>query len=47
MRWIARASAARGPTVPSRIADEKLINPFVRARDVEELAVRRAAKDVF
>ena len=46
----AAAGATRergGPTVPSRIADEKRINPFVRARSVAELAARRAKKDVF
>jgi len=26
---------------------EKAFNPFVRARDAAEFAVRRAAKDVF
>jgi hydroxyacylglutathione hydrolase len=44
----AKATRARGePTVPSRIADEKLCNPFVRAKDAAELGARRAAKDVF
>ena len=45
--WIERLSADTGPTIPSRVADEKRINPFVRARSIEELAERRAAKDVF
>jgi hydroxyacylglutathione hydrolase len=49
-RWVELATAAardKKPTVPSRISDEKRINPFVRARDVAELGERRAAKDTF
>jgi hydroxyacylglutathione hydrolase len=39
---------ARGePTVPTSIGAEKATNPFMRAASVEELAVRRAAKDAF
>jgi hydroxyacylglutathione hydrolase len=39
---------ARGePTVPTTIALELATNPFMRARSVEELAARRAAKDSF
>jgi hydroxyacylglutathione hydrolase len=39
---------ARGePTVPTTIALELATNPFMRARSVEELAARRAAKDAF
>lgn len=39
---------ARGePTVPFSLAMEAATNPFVRAGSVEELARRRAAKDVF
>ena len=34
-------------TVPTTIALEKATNPFMRAASVEELAVRRAAKDAF
>jgi hydroxyacylglutathione hydrolase len=45
--WIQRTNAGSGPTVPSRIADEKRINPFVRARDAAELGARRAEKDSF
>jgi hydroxyacylglutathione hydrolase len=45
--WVARLASSSGPTVPSRIGDEKRINPFVRARDVAELAARRSAKDSF
>jgi hydroxyacylglutathione hydrolase len=50
---VARAAAidalrARGePTVPFSLAMEATTNPFVRAGSVEELARRRAAKDVF
>jgi hydroxyacylglutathione hydrolase len=33
------------PTVPTSIALERATNPFMRARSVEELASRRAAKD--
>ncbi|WP_206931888.1 hydroxyacylglutathione hydrolase [Roseococcus thiosulfatophilus] len=35
------------PTVPTTIADEHAFNPFLRAKDVAELAARRAAKDNF
>lgn len=35
------------PTVPFTLADELATNPFVRARDVDELGARRRAKDVF
>jgi hydroxyacylglutathione hydrolase len=42
------AARARGvPTVPFTLADEAATNPFVRARDAAELAVRRTAKDGF
>jgi hydroxyacylglutathione hydrolase len=42
------ALRARGePTVPFSLAMEAATNPFVRAGSVEELARRRAAKDVF
>jgi hydroxyacylglutathione hydrolase len=44
----AEAQRARGePTVPTTIALEHAINPFLRAKDVAELAARRAAKDSF
>ncbi len=33
------------PTVPTTIALERATNPFMRAGSVEELAIRRAAKD--
>jgi len=35
------------PTVPTTIGLERATNPFMRARSVEELAARRAAKDAF
>ena len=42
------AMRARGEaTVPTTIGLERATNPFMRARDVEELAARRAAKDGF
>jgi hydroxyacylglutathione hydrolase len=42
------AARARGePTLPTTIALERATNPFMRARSVEELAERRAAKDDF
>lgn len=34
-------------TIPSTIADEKATNPFMRARDVAQLAERRTLKDNF
>ena len=47
---MARVDAARAagePTVPTTIGEERATNPFMRARSVEELAARRAAKDAF
>ena len=41
------ARAAGEATVPTTIALERATNPFMRARSVEELAARRAAKDAF
>ncbi|MGH6780878.1 MAG: hydroxyacylglutathione hydrolase [Sphingomonadaceae bacterium] len=49
-RRMAEVDAARAqdlPTVPTTIALERATNPFMRAATVEELAERRAAKDVF
>lgn len=49
-RAIDEAAAARAqgkPTVPSTIGGERGINPFLRAKDVAQLAARRAAKDTF
>ncbi len=41
-----KALRARGePTIPSTIALERATNPFMRARTIEELGARRAAKD--
>ncbi|MES2498586.1 MAG: hydroxyacylglutathione hydrolase [Pseudomonadota bacterium] len=45
-----RVDAARAqgvPTVPTTIGLERATNPFMRAHSAEELARRRAAKDVF
>jgi hydroxyacylglutathione hydrolase len=39
--------AAGKPTLPSRLADERAANPFVRAVDVATLADLRARKDKF
>ena len=42
------AARAKGqPTVPFRLREELETNPFVRARDAEELGARRRAKDAF
>ncbi|QHL89822.1 hydroxyacylglutathione hydrolase [Sphingomonas changnyeongensis] len=41
------ARAAGRATVPTTIARERATNPFMRARDADELAARRAAKDSF
>ncbi|MBB5694161.1 hydroxyacylglutathione hydrolase [Muricoccus pecuniae] len=35
------------PTVPTTLDGERATNPFLRARDVAQLAERRAGKDVF
>lgn len=43
----ARADAGGARTTPTTIGLERETNPFVRARSVEELAARRAAKDKF
>jgi hydroxyacylglutathione hydrolase len=47
MRAVDAARAAGEATVPTTIALERATNPFMRARDVAELAERRAAKDLF
>lgn len=44
---VGKLRAAGLATVPSRMEEELAENPFVRARDVAELAKRRAAKDRF
>ncbi len=41
----ARLDALPDTTTPTTVAEEKATNPFVRAKDVEEFAERRAAKD--
>jgi hydroxyacylglutathione hydrolase len=41
------AASVSIPSVPSTIGLEKRINPFMRARNVDELAARRSAKDNF
>jgi hydroxyacylglutathione hydrolase len=44
----ARALVESGrPTVPGTLSAELAVNPFLRARDVAELAARRAEKDSF
>lgn len=43
----ARAEAGAARTTPTTVGLERETNPFVRARSVEELAARRAAKDKF
>ena len=43
-----RATLAAGePTVPTRLSDELMTNPFLRAKTAEDLARVRAAKDAF
>jgi hydroxyacylglutathione hydrolase len=45
---LVEAARQRGEaTVPTTIGLERATNPFMRARDVAELAERRAAKDAF
>ncbi|HEX7819824.1 MAG TPA: hydroxyacylglutathione hydrolase [Sphingobium sp.] len=41
------ARAGGEATIPTTIGDERATNPFLRARDVEELGRRRAEKDAF
>jgi hydroxyacylglutathione hydrolase len=47
LREVEAARAAGEATVPTTIPLELATNPFMRARSVEELAERRAAKDSF
>lgn len=47
LREVDAKRAVGEPTVPTTIALERATNPFLRASSVEELAERRAAKDVF
>ncbi|MCQ8240966.1 hydroxyacylglutathione hydrolase [Rhizosaccharibacter radicis] len=44
---VARQRAAGEPTVPTRLAEERAANPFLRAPDAGELARLRRAKDSF
>ena len=43
----ARREALPACTTPTTVALERATNPFVRARDADELGERRAAKDAF
>lgn len=47
MAAVDAARSAGRATVPTSIKLERATNPFMRARSVEELAARRAAKDAF
>jgi hydroxyacylglutathione hydrolase len=47
LRAVEAARAEGKATVPTSIELERATNPFMRARSVEELAERRAAKDSF
>ncbi|WP_404372042.1 hydroxyacylglutathione hydrolase [Sphingomonas sp. MMS24-J45] len=47
MKEVDAKRAAGEPTVPTTIALELATNPFLRASSAEQLAKRRAAKDVF
>ncbi|MFT6569996.1 MAG: hydroxyacylglutathione hydrolase [Sphingomonas echinoides] len=47
MKDVDAKRAAGEPTVPTTIALELATNPFLRASSAEQLAERRAAKDVF
>ncbi len=47
MRHVDAARASGVATVPTTIGDERATNPFLRATSAEQLAERRAAKDVF
>lgn len=47
MKQVDAKRAAGEPTVPTTIALELATNPFLRASSPEQLAERRAAKDVF
>lgn len=50
MAYAVQAKAQREagqPTIPTTLGLERAVNPFMRARDVNELAARRAGKDSF
>jgi len=44
---IAQLRAAGQPTLPVRLGEERATNPFVRAKDVADFGLLRAAKDHF
>ena len=44
---IDRQREAGQPTVPTRLGEEKRLNPFLTAPDVDALARLRQAKDQF
>ncbi len=44
---VARLRERGEPTLPSRLGEERLANPFLRARDAAELGEIRAGKDSF
>ena len=46
-RLMAAARARGDATVPTSISLEKATNPFMSAKNAQELAERRAAKDSF
>jgi hydroxyacylglutathione hydrolase len=47
LKAVEEARARGEATVPTTIGEERATNPFLRARNVEELALRRAEKDNF
>ncbi|MBS7791042.1 hydroxyacylglutathione hydrolase [Roseococcus sp. SDR] len=50
MAYSVQAKAQREagqPTIPTTLGLERAVNPFMRAKDVAELAARRAGKDSF
>ncbi|KQN25882.1 hydroxyacylglutathione hydrolase [Sphingomonas sp. Leaf33] len=47
MTEVERLRDAGGATLPTTIGLERATNPFLRARDVQEFAERRAGKDAF
>ena len=47
LRAVEAARAAGSPTVPTNVSAERLTNPFLLARDVDQFAALRQAKDDF